>query len=214
MRTNEIELYKKQLKLTAVQRQVLVGLLLGDGHLESVTAGKTYRLKTEYSEKQKDYLLWLWRIFREWVRTPPSTQTRKLPSGATIRTIEFTTYSHGALRFYAQQFYKNGKKIIPKIIGKQLTPLGLAVWFMDDGSWKSNLHRTFIIHADGYAKKDLLIIQKVFREKFGIDVTLHKQYKHWRVYVKTESAQKFKQLIEPYIISSMRYKLGNKMPKE
>jgi hypothetical protein len=214
MRSKKIELYKKELKLNSIQRQILVGLLLGDGHLESVTAGRTHRLKVEYSKKQEGYALWLWEIFNEWVRTPPRQRTKTLPSGTTISIVEFTTYSSGIFRFYTQQFYKNGKKVIPDIIRKLLTPLGLAVWFMDDGSWKSDLHRTYIIHTDGYAKKDLLTIQKVLREKFGIDVTLHRQYTNWRIYIKTESAQRFRKLIEPYIIPSMRYKLGNKKPKE
>lgn len=214
MRTKENELYKKQLKLTSIQRQVLVGLLLGDGHLESMSAGRTYRLKAEYSKKQEDYLLWIWNIFREWTRTPPRTQKRELSSGAIIETIEFTTYSHGAFRFYARQFYKDGKKVIPKTIGKLLTPLGLAVWFMDDGSWKSNYHRTFIIHTDGCTKKDLSVILDVFKKQFDIDIALHKQYERWRIYVKTKSAQKFRQLIEPHIIPLMGYKLGNTMPKK
>lgn len=214
MRTNEIESYKKRLKLTSAQRQILIGLLLGDGHLESVTAKRTYRLKVEYSERQKEYLLWLWDIWKDWVRTPPRKRIKTLPSGTTIPVMEFTTYSHGTFRFYAQQFYKNGKKAIPKIIGKLLTPVSLAIWFMDDGSWKSNHHRTFIIHADGYAKDDLLRIQRVLKEKFGIDIALHKQYQSWRVYIMTASADRFKKLIAPHIIPSMRYKLGNTMPKE
>jgi hypothetical protein len=45
----------KSLKLTQKQCEIITGLILGDGHLETRTNGKTYRLKVEHSIKQKDY---------------------------------------------------------------------------------------------------------------------------------------------------------------
>ena len=45
--SRDIEEYKQHLKLTRTQREVLVGLLLGDGHLETQNGGRTYRLKIE-----------------------------------------------------------------------------------------------------------------------------------------------------------------------
>ena len=49
----------------------------------------------------------------------------------------FQTVSHGAYRFYGQQFYGGTRKSVPNIVNKLLTPLGLAYWFMDDGSIKT-----------------------------------------------------------------------------
>jgi recombination protein RecA len=210
MHSNIIEGYKKSLKLTKRQREVIVGLMLGDGHLESQDKGRTYRLKVEYSATQKEYVDWLFKIFKDWVRTPPQLKIKIRPSGFVVKTIYFQTYSHGALRFYGHQFYsKEGKKVIPKIIDKLLTPLALAIWFMDDGSWKSENHQTYIIHVNGYSRADLLKIQKTLLHKFGIETFLHRQYKNWRIYVKTSSAQRFRSLVEKFIIPSMKYKLGN-----
>jgi hypothetical protein len=215
MHSKSVEDYKKRLKLTKFQREILVGLLLGDARLETQNRGRTYRLKVEYSTSQTRYLQWLWQIFKNWVRTPPQEKIKKSPSGKAIKSIYFNTYAHGSLRFYAQQFYSNdGRKIIPKIIKKLLTPLNIAIWFMDDGSWKSRYHRTYIVHTDGYSKKDLRIIQIALKEKFNIETSLHRQYKNWRVYIKTSSGEKFRNLIKPYVLASMKYKLGNTMPKE
>ena len=201
---------KKNLKLNEAQRQIIIGLLLGDGHLETLNNGRTYRLKVEYSSKQKEYLYWLWKYFKEWTGSPPKDKEKILPSGTIVRSIYFTTYIHGAFRFYGHQFYsQEKKKTIPKNIHKLITPLSLAIWFMDDGSWKSNKHRTYIIHTDGYCKKDLINIQNALKTRFGIEVLLHRQYKNWRIYVKTSSAKKFREIIEKYILPSMRYKLGN-----
>lgn len=210
MYLKEIENYKKNLKLTKTQKDVLIGLVLGDGHLETQNKGTTYRLKVEHSIEQKEYVDWLYEIFKEWVGEKPKEKTR-----GKFKSYGFTTYSHGSLRFYGQQFYLKGIKIIPKIISKLLTPISLAIWFMDDGSWKSNKHKTFIIHTSGYSKQDLKIIQKVLDQKFGIKSSIQTQIgKGLRLYILSKSAENFKKNVEKYVIPSMYYKFGNIMPKE
>lgn len=207
MNTKIITEYKKTLKLSNKQKDILVGLLLGDGHLETLNQGRTFRLKIEHSLKQEDYVKWLYKNFKEWTMSPPYRKKRK--NGQ--ESVGFTTYSHGALRFYGQQFYCKKKKIVPKIISKLLTPMGIAVWFMDDGSRKSLKHKTYIIHTLGYSKNDLEILQKVLVKKFNIKTKLHKQKeKYLRLYVLSESADNFRKIIESYIkkIVSMRHKIG------
>ena len=208
MNTKEIREVKKSLKLSDVQRSILVGTLLGDGHLETQDNGKTYRLKIEHQVAQRDYLEWIYNQFREWVRNGIRSRIKK--NG--YEYVLFDTYSHGAFRFYAQQFYENRKKRIPKLIDVLMDPLVLAIWFMDDGSWKSFHHKTFIIHTLGFKKIDLESVQKILKRKFGLETSLHLQKKkYWRLYIKSESAKKFKDLIEPYTsqIPSMQNKMGN-----
>ena len=213
MNTKEIQEYKKTLKLNDIQRSVLVGTMLGDGHLETQDKGKTYRLKIEHQLLQKDYTEWLYSHFKEWVRSGIYSKVKS----AGKEYVGFTTYSHGAFRFYAQQFYVGKKKIIPKIISKLIDPLSLAIWFMDDGSWKSNTHKTFIIHTLGFTKPDLELVQKVLKDKFNLETSLHRQKeKYWRLYIVSKSAKDFENLINPYtsLIDSMKAKMGNRMPKK
>ena len=215
MNDKRIEEYKKNLKLTKLQKEIIVGSLLGDGHLESGSKGRVYRLKIQYGEKQREYIYWLWRVFRGWVGQDPRAKSQVRPSGKVVRTLYFNTYSHSAFRFYGHQFYsKTGKKVNPRIIRKLITPLGLAIWFMDDGSWKSQEHKTYIIHTDGYSRKDLVRVKEALEQKFGLSLALHRQYGNWRLYVLTKSAKRFRSLVEKYILASMRYKLGNISPKE
>lgn len=211
MRSKEIESHKRTLRLNSAQRSILVGLLLGDGHLETQNRGQTYRLKVEHSVVQKDYVDWLYEKFKDLARTQPQIKKRK---GKNKDSYWFSTYSLGAFRFYAKQFYTDGRKKIPSVIAKLLNEQGLAVWFMDDGSYKSNRHKTFIVHTVGYRKNDLELIKNVLLEKFGIDTAIHRQYDKWRLYITSHSAEKFKRIVEPYIIPAMNYKLGNILPKE
>ena len=146
--------------------------------------------------------------FKEWINKAPEVRKRT-SLGKIIETYGFTTYTSGILKFYAQQFYQNKKKIIPKMIDKIITPQSLAIWFMDDGSIKSKAHKSLVIHTHGYSKDDLLLITKVLEKKFGLKIGLQKQYDKWRLYIYSESVDNFKKIILPYILPSMQYKLGN-----
>lgn len=210
MRSKEIEDYKKNLKLSSLQREIVVGLALGDGHLET-NNGKTYRLMVEHGIQQKEYLDWIYNQFQEWTGTPPKL---KLKNGKPF-SYHFSTYSHELLGFYGEKFYFNKKKVMPEIIEELITPLSLAIWFMDDGSLKSKRHNTYIIHTLGFQKAELERIQEVLKRKFEIETRLHKQKeKYLRLYILSKSALKFRKIVSPHILPSLEYKLGNKMPKE
>ena len=221
MHSNAIEEYKRSLKLSQREREIIVGTLLGDGHLETRDSGRTYRLKIEHSIGQKDYVDWLYQELRPWVRKSPRART--ITSAFTRKggnaCYGFTTYSHGALRFYGQQFYRGRIKVVPASIRKMLAPTSIAIWYLDDGSWKSNRHSTFIIHTHGYSQRELVRLQQALL-KFRIQTRLHRQVResgtYWRMYIVSKSAEKFKELVIPTVsrIPSMSYKLGNILPKE
>jgi len=64
MRQKILEEYKKTLRLSSLQKEVLVGLLLGDGHIELSPNKKSARLKVEYSVKNSDYVNFLYEVLR------------------------------------------------------------------------------------------------------------------------------------------------------
>src|SRR3989344_4671341 len=78
MNTKEIREQKASLKLTEKQRDIVVGLLLGDGHLETQNSGRTYRLKVEHGALQRDYVEWLFGELHEWIpRAEPYMKLRR-----------------------------------------------------------------------------------------------------------------------------------------
>lgn len=206
MYLSSIENYKKNLKLTKRQRQIIIGKLLGDGHLETENNGRTYRLKIEHSFVQKDYVDWCYYELKDWVRTKPQTKKQKV-NGKTYQKYWFNTLSHGAFRFYAHQFYQDKKKIVPKLIHRWLTPLSLAVWFMDDGSIKSMNHRARIINTQGFKKKEVQKLSKVLEEIFTLKCKLRKQKEGYQIMILAESADRFARIIKDFIHPSMNYKI-------
>lgn len=206
MRSKIIEEYKKTLVLTSRQREILTGLLLGDGHLETQNGGRTYRLKVEQAVRKKEYVDWLFQEFQDFVRTEPA-EKEKTRNESRTKNIGFSTLSVGNFRFHAQQFYQGKHKVVPKRIGKLLSPLALAVWYMDDGSLKSSLHRAKILNTQGFRKHEVEQLIQVLEKKFDLRAKLRSQKDGYQIYVAAVSADRLKQIIEEHVVSCMRYKL-------
>ncbi|NIA11483.1 MAG: hypothetical protein GWP10_17595 [Nitrospiraceae bacterium] len=206
MNSNKIKEFKKHLKLTDFQRQVLVGILLGDASLETQNKGRTYRLKIEQSEKHIEYLMHLYRVFKGWCLSLPHKRDVER-NGKISVNFAFSTVSHGAFRFYAQQFYKNGKKKVPSLIGKIFTSVSLAYWFMDDGSRKSRQSKGIIFNTQGFSKEDVNILINLLKDRYDLDAWLRKQKEGYQIYTSGKSFEVFKFIVLPYVVDNIKYKL-------
>lgn len=206
MRSKVIEEYKKTLVLTSRQREILTGLLLGDGHLETQNDGRTYRLKVEQAVRKKEYVDWLFQEFQDFVRTEPK-EKEKTRNESQTKNVGFSTLSVGNFRFHAQQFYQEKKKVVPKRIGKLLSPLALAVWYMDDGSQKSSLHKAKILNTQGFRKQEIEQLIQVLEKNFNLQAKLRNQKDGYQIYIAAVSADRLKQIIKEHIVPCIRYKL-------
>lgn len=205
--------YKKNLKLSSNQKQILVGLLLGDGHLETQNNGRTFRLLIEQSVFHADYCDHLYSIFSDWVLTPPKIHTRK--NG--LKSKKFKTFSHPSFRVYGFQFYEikldKKRKKLPKLITRWLTAQSLAYWFMDDGSWKSKTSYGIILNTQNFYLNEVHILCEIFKKKWDLNCWPRKQKNkyynkiYYQIYISGSSCSKFVQLIYPYLIDSMLNKL-------
>ncbi len=197
--SRQIEEYKKTLRLTRQQREALVGLMLGDAHLETQNGGRTYRLKIEQCAQHQPYVQHLYELFRAWVLTPPQPKSTD--------KWWFQTVSHGAFRFYAHQFYREGRKVVPKLIHRLLKPRGLAYWFMDDGSIKDARSRAVVLNTQGFRREEVERLSGVLCEKFGLEAYLRRQAEGYQIVIAGKSLQRFLELVEPHLIPEMRYKV-------
>lgn len=206
MHSKEIEQYKQKLKLTQRQKEILIGKILGDGHLETTNGGKTYKLRVEHSYKQKEYVLWFYGEFKEWILTKPQKK-KQIVNGKVYYKYWVNTLATGSLRFYGHQFYLGKTKIVPKQIQRWLTPLSLAVWFMDDGSIKSKNHKARILNTQGYSKREVVTLITALKNKFEINCKLRKQKEGYQIMILAESADKFARIIKRNVLKTFDYKL-------
>jgi len=202
MYSREIEKRKTTLKLTDKQREVLVGVLLGDAHLETQNGGRTYRVKFEYAAKQREYADHLYNLFREWILTPPQVK-----QDATHDNVWFQTVSHAAFRFYAHQFTREHRKCVPRLIHRFMTPCSIAYWYMDDGSVKSSESKGVIFNTQGFVGNEVELLINALGARFGLEATVRRQDDGLQIYVSGNSYERFREIVDPYIIPSMLYKV-------
>jgi len=206
MRSREIEKYKSTLLLTLRQKEVLVGVLLGDGHLEKLYSPALARLKIEHSFKQKDYVDWLYQELRNWVRSKPKTKRSK-SFGKNYLNYSFCTYGHRLLGDFHEIFYSGNIKIVPSKISKIITPLGLAIWYMDDGSVKSKRHKGIFLNTQSFSVLGIKRLQRMLKEKFLIQSTTKKDKNGLQIYIGGKNGEKFINLIRPFLLPCMLYKI-------
>jgi Ni,Fe-hydrogenase III large subunit len=198
--------YRNQLSLTEKQHEILRGTLLGDLHLE---LNKRKNCVLSFTQKNKDYLFHLYENFQGWTRIVPKERKRfgihsKLPVASTWR---FRTIAHTEFQVYREMFYPNGKKVLTTETVEYLlsSPAVLAYWYMDDGS----RHHTgaYNLHTEGFTFEENQLLAKVLESKFLLKVNIHKKLDKFLLYIPASSKERFRELIEPYIVPSMRYKL-------
>lgn len=196
----------KKLKISSEQKQIIIGKLLGDGHMETVN-GKTFCLKIEHSLKQKEYVDWLYGKLENLAASPPRSKTQTV-NGKEYGKYWFNTSYSSSFRFYYHQFYQDKKKVAPPVIKRLLTPLALAIWFMDDGSIKSRFHKAKIINTQSFDRISLKRLRNALELNFNLKTALRNQAEGKQIYILGSEADKFKTIIGKYILPSFIYKLG------
>jgi hypothetical protein len=184
--------------LTQEQKSIIIGSILGDGYLRIVSGRKNAFLEINHSISEREYVDWKYLKLKNLVRNPPKQRKGK---GRRI-AYRFFTRQHPELTELYRKFYRNGKKIIPEL---KLDPLMIAVWFMDDGS---KCGKDYYLNCQRFDRASQRRLIKILKKQYGILVSLNRDKEYHRIRIKRQSQEKFKRLIEKYLIPSMRYKLG------
>ena len=196
----------KGMTLTQLQRDIIVGLLLGDGSLE-FDGFKASRLQIKQALAKKEYVLWLYEQLAPLVRTPPKQRPDTLQ-------WYFSTRSLRELEDIRHLFYIEGIKIVPSNIEQILTsPITLAVWFMDDGSldYREKYHYSFTLSTDSFTVSDVSRLQYILKDRFGIDSTIQtpscRGKRYTKLYIGKSGRETFLKTVSPYIVSCFAYKI-------
>lgn len=191
--------------LNKEKRGILCGMLLGD-------AGKTHNnIFIGHSQKHKEYALFKKELLEK--ITGKNVTMREFTTKQGYKVIRVEPKQIPEIKYLVKKFYPNGEKKITRQVLDYLTLQGIAIWYMDDGS-KSFKKRNGEIHAvevtlNTYLpKEDNEAIIKYFKEVWGIKWGLNKSKDKYRLRMGTKQARKFFQLIEPFIIEPMKYKIA------
>lgn len=207
---------KASLTLSATQRDLLIGSLLGDGTMRIGEGSRNANFKVEHGLQQKEYVEWKYRILRPLVFTEPKISYRyrenseRYPKSWWFRTIRHPLLTEIYQQFYRSQGYKCGRKVVPASVKHTLSPLGLAVWVMDDGSYGQG---TIEISTYAFILAEVQFLQMCLRKRFHIETSIVRDRdKGYRLYCLRREVQKLTSIVRPYIIPSLLYKIGFATP--
>ena len=197
---------KDELVLSDYQKEVLIGLLLGDGCLERSQNSLGARLKVSQNIKQNEFVAWLYEVFKYFVQTPPKVkQTQR--NSIRHEEVVFNTLTHPCFKNFYDMFYPNKKKVIPESIDQFLTPTALTVWFMSDGSIKSKQSRGRILNTQSFLRPDIEKLICILKSKFNLQSSIRTQKDGLQIYISGKSAEILNRLLKDKILPSFYYKL-------
>ena len=199
-------------RLSPTQLQLILGSVMGDGCLSPDTRGRSgVRFRMGHGAKQAAYLDWKVEMLGNIpcsrsanARGAVFADVHPLPELAELRSAVY---------------FGDGKKHLTWEYLKALTPLALAIWYMDDGCFtpgsKGAQERTrggtgridICVEAMSPGARERLV--QYLHDTRGLDVKLTERGAQRKNVLQftTASTEKFHRLVAPYVHPSMEYKL-------
>ena len=202
----------EQQRLGDQQVQLILGSLMGDGSLSPNRRGRSgTRFRMGHGAKQAAYLDWKVSL----LENIPHSRTVNA-KGAVF--ADFTPLPElGEL--HEAVYFGDGKKHLSWDYLKSLTPLALAVWYMDDGSFTVRSKGVQERTAGGTGRIEICVeamspgsrdrLASYLRDTHGLEVKLISRGARQMSVLQfsTAASAKFQKLIAPYVHPSMEYKL-------
>lgn len=200
---------------TSELKGYLTGLIIGDGHIDSGVTKRAFRIKSIY----KDFIYKLYEDINSC--NTFNSCIKHYKSYTDIHSIthkeswELVISAHPYFAKKYHNFYDDYKnRIITKNAINWLTPSGMANWYMSDGYiclvGIKNGHiknRRVDICTDRYSLENIKMICNEIHKRFDIEFCPVKRNTNYRIRLRTKDYCKFINLIKPYIVPSMIYKL-------
>ena len=196
-------------------QDIILGSLLGDGSIAINPKYKNARFSFRHSIKQKEYFFWKVDKLKEvcgescyWLQG-----SEKKPDGWGTAKYRFQSKALSSLTELYNLTHKRVSGTKVKVTRKwlnRLSPLSLAIWWMDDGSLVSD-SRQGVICTDGFSLEEVKIIYQYFKKVLNIETKIGRvaNAEKYRIWIRsTEELKKFLRIIIPHVfVKSMLYKI-------
>ena len=201
-------------KITKESRNLLIGLLLGDG-----TISNNNVFKLAHCEQQLDYLEWKIK----------QLNNSGLRNNGVKEYISTNGFNKGNKVYYTQLniipfvkvlrrvVYKPTKKLGNRKLLNRLSAREIAIWYMDDGhinyrKTNNKIHGFYIKIATCVPKEELQIVIDYFKEVWNIQFYMFHEGKKENSYslcCGTKEGIKFINIVKQYVeqVPSMKHKI-------
>lgn len=205
-------------EFTEEEFQVVLGGLLGDAWLFQPKkvkypprgTGSTY-FSMQHKFTQLSYMAWKARRlsrFRPtlYQRFGYNTVKRRFDVKHQVDTMWHYLFGDLAQTFYPRPEYK---KILPLDLLEKLEPLGLAIWYQDDGCLSPSYLE---ISTHAFSRESVESAIQILTSRFGVDFRAHSYSGQGNPYalitVPRSKCNPFFELVRPFIHPCMLYKIG------
>lgn len=201
-------------KITKESRNLLIGLLLGDG-----TISNNNVFKLSHCEQQQDYLEWKIKQLNnvgirnnglKWYTSSKGFNIGKKVCYTQLNVLPF-------IKVLRRVFYKPYKKIGNRKLLNRLSAKEIAIWYMDDGhinyrKTNNKIHGFYIKIATCLPKDELQVIIDYFKEIWNIEFYMFhegKKQDSFSLCCGTKEGIKFINLVKQYVeqVPSMVHKI-------
>ena len=201
-------------KITKESRNLLIGLLLGDG-----TISNNNVFKLAHCEKQLDYLEWkIKQLNNSGLRNNGVKEyisTNGFNKGNKVYYTQLNTISF--VKVLRRIMYKPTKKLGNRKLLNRLSAREIAIWYMDDGyinyrKTNNKIHGFYIKIATCIPKEELQIVIDYFKEVWNIQFYMFHEGRKENSYslcCGTKEGIKFISIVKPYVeqVPSMIHKV-------
>jgi predicted nucleic acid-binding Zn ribbon protein len=197
--------------MTYEMDQLILGTMLGDGYMAlGKNPTSNARLRVRHSVNQAELVVAKWVVLQELVSSIP----RVVPNGGWGKELcEFQTRSLKELTPYFHLIYPNRVKTVSLEWLDRVGVLGLAWWYMDDGSLWQKSH-TATISSHSFGRDGNAVLRDWLNAKFGVTCRVAEDYrgKGFFLLMDYKGRNRLFHLIEPFIVPSLAYKVAYTNP--
>jgi recombination protein RecA len=208
LRVGDRVLQSADIKLSDLQWEVLLGGLMGDGALSPSKSGHAARFRWGHGAKQAEFADWKASLFAN-IGTSRSENEQGVVHHDMPPLIE--------LAELRKAVYFGSFKVLNEEYLKALSPLSLAIWYMDDGTFALRAKGLQQRTREGSGRSEICVqamehgtrarLVEHLRDTWGIQAKLiDRAGKAVLQFPKDETA-KLHALVAPYVHPSMQYKL-------
>lgn len=179
------------------QVSAMIGIMFGDGQIKAdgIFRNTHGEPQTQYNEFKKTLFCG---SIQSWVGFGLEQHWTRTTSWYPV---------NGQTKYLRKLMYPNGKKTIKNVI-KYLDEIGLAFWYMDDGTLRDPNHYPYAMFCtDSFSHEDILLIIEHLKTKWGFDPQISACPTGERIRLRTGDSEKLFKIIAPYIHKDLHYKI-------
>ena len=158
------------------------------------------------------YILWLHKQLLSYgycKEDIPQIFKRKGGNGKLVYYCRFRSFTYSSFYWIYEGFYGKGRKVIPNWIEQYLSPIALAIWIMDDGTWVKD--RGIRLCTNSFSLSDTKKLVNILQSKFGLKkIAIHSAgaLNQYNIYIPKSNLPILIPIISPYVHRIFLYKFN------